>query len=101
MTLWHSQQASGVKIADAVVDLYTLMKLKKTTGPVRLAVFDFKGEYIDVDEIVTQDNINEKQMDCYKYFISLLTPDKCRYILYDCQYETKELGKDGLVFVMW
>lgn len=101
MTLWHSQQASGVKVSDEVVKLYNLMKIRKTDGPVRLAVFDFKGEFIEVDETHTQQNLNDKQMDCYDYFRSLMTPSKCRYILYDCQYATKDLCKDGLVFVMW
>lgn len=79
------------------------MKIAKNADQrVRLATFAFKGKCIDVEEVHTQKDLDEKNLDGFEYFMSLLTPGKCHYILYDCHFKTKESPtKEELVFVMW
>lgn len=98
-----TQQASGVKVADDVVNFFKDMKiLKNAEGRVRVATFDFINDCIDVGETTTQADLDAKNMDGFEYFMSLLSPGKCRYILYDCHFATKESStKEELVFVMW
>lgn len=101
--MWHSQQTSGVQIADNVVTFYNDMKISKNADQrVRLATFDFKGKCIDVDEVHTQGDLDKEKKDGFEYFKSLLSSVKCRYIVYDCHFATKEQStKEELVFVMW
>lgn len=86
-----------------MVEFYSEMKLAKNSDTrVRVATFDFKGKCIDVGEMTTQADLDAKQVDAFEYFMSLLSPEKCRYILYDCHFATKESStKEELVFVMW
>lgn len=79
------------------------MKIAKNADQrVRLATFAFKGKWIDVEEVHRQKDLDDKQLDGFEYFMTLLTPAKCHYILYDCHFATKESSnKEELVFVMW
>lgn len=96
------QQASGVTIADNVLKFYENMKLQKNADPVRLATLDFIESSIDVAEVYTQLKLDEANMDGYEFFKSLLSCERCRYILYDCHFNTKESNaKEELVFAMW
>lgn len=68
----------------------------------RVATFKFSEGAIDVGDKTTQADLDAKQMDGFEYFMSLLSPKECRYILYDCHFATKESStKEELVFVMW
>ncbi|KAK2922035.1 non-muscle cofilin 1-like [Channa argus] len=96
--------ASGVKVADEVKDLYNEMKVKKTDADqrerLRLVVFVIKGGYIVPGQIYREKDLEGK--DVYQFFLSLLDPKQCSYLLYDCHYSTKESAiKEDLVFVMW
>lgn len=86
-----------------MVDFFNDMKIAKNAeGRVRVAMFDFVKDCITVGEQTTQADLDAKQMDGFEYFMSLLSPEKCRYILYDCHFATKESStKEELVFVMW
>lgn len=78
------------------------MKIVKNADQrVRLATFAFKDKWIDVDEVHMQKDLDEKKLDGFEFFMSLLNPNKCHYILYDCHFTTKESSKEELVFVMW
>lgn len=101
-----SKQASGVQVADQVKEIYKNMKVVKSDADekerLRLVVFEIKGGYIEVEEgkIFRQKDLEEK--DVFKFFLSQLDPKQCRYMLYDCHFETKESSrKEELVFVMW
>lgn len=86
-----------------MVKFFNDMKIPKNEeARVRIATFVFKEEFIIVGETTTQAQLDEKKMDGFEYFKSLLSPGKCRYILYDCHFATKESStKEELVFVMW
>lgn len=86
-----------------MVTFFNEMKITKNAeARVRVATFDFKNEFIDVGDVITQADLDMKQMDGFEYFKSLLCPGECRYILYDCHFATKESStKEELVFVMW
>lgn len=100
-------QASGVKVTDAVKDLINEMKVVKNDADqnerVRLVIFkidDSEGAIV-VDKIYRQKDLADKD-DVFKFFISLLDSKVCRYLMYDCHFETKESSrKEELVAVMW
>lgn len=102
-----SYQASGVKVTDAVKDLINEMKVVKNDADqnerVRLVIFkidDSEGAIV-VDKIYRQKDLADKD-DVFKFFISLLDSKVCRYLMYDCHFETKESSrKEELVAVMW
>ncbi|XP_023281535.1 cofilin-2-like [Seriola lalandi dorsalis] len=99
-----SKMASGVKVADQVKDLYNEMKVVKNDADqmdrIRLVVFKIGNGLIDMEKIFRQKEMEDT--DVFKFFVGLLKPDECRYMLYDCHFETKEsLKKEELVFVMW
>lgn len=58
--------------------------------------------FIDVEEgkIFREKDLEDKD-DVYAFFLSLMKPEECCYLLYDCHYETVESPKEELVFVMW
>ncbi|XP_035519970.1 non-muscle cofilin 1-like [Morone saxatilis] len=96
--------ASGVKVADRVKGLYNDMKLVKNDADqnerIRIVVFGFIDDNIDVEEKYLEKDLEGK--DVFKFYQSLLEPKKCRYILYDCHFETKEASvKEELVFALW
>lgn len=86
-----------------MVTFFNDMKISKNADQrVRLATFAFKGKSIDVDQVHKQIDLDKKLLDGFQYFLSLLTPGRCHYILYDCHFATKESSnKEELVFVMW
>ncbi|XP_044069239.1 non-muscle cofilin 1-like [Siniperca chuatsi] len=97
--------ASGVKVADGVKDIYNAMKVVKTdadqTERMRLVVLHISGTSIDVEKIFREKDLEDVD-DVYKFFLGLLDVKHCRYILYDCHFETKESSKkEELVFFMW
>lgn len=98
------KQASGVKVADQVKEIYNAMKLVKTEDNqmerMRLVIFHIDGSCIDVEKIFREKDL-EKEDDVYKFVLSQLKADECRYILYDCHFETKESKKEELVFFLW
>jgi len=99
--------ASGVLVADRVKDIYKEMKVVKNDADqrerLRLVVFEINGRYIDVEEgKIFREKDLEDVDDIFKFFLSHLDPKMCRYMLYDCHFETKESSKkEELVFVMW
>lgn len=95
-----SKQSSGVKVADKVKDLYSEMKLAKDDAErMRFVIFGFVNACIDVEDSYQNKHLEGK--DPFLFFKDLLVADKCRYILYDCHYETVESVKKELVLVMW
>lgn len=99
MTL-HSQQASGVKLADEAALFLQEMKLKQ--NDVRLATFKINGSFIVLDQYFTQADLEKEGKDVFEVFKSKLTPKQCRYIVYDCHFGTKESStKEELTFVTW
>lgn len=102
-----SKQASGAAVADSVKDLYNEMKVVKNDADqserIRLVVFHISDNFIDVeDNKIYREKDLEGVDDVYKFFIGLLKDKQCRYMLYDCHFETKESSrKEELVFVMW
>ena len=96
--------ASGVKVADGVKELFSQMKVVKNDADqmerIRLVVLSICGEFIDVEKIYREKDLKDK--DVFKVYMSELKPKTCRYILYDCHFETKESSKkEELVFVLW
>lgn len=68
----------------------------------RLVIMEISGGYIDVEEGKIFREKDLENMDVFKVFLSHLDPKQCRYMLYDCHFETKESSKkEELVFVMW
>ncbi|GAA6213966.1 cofilin-1-like [Lates japonicus] len=98
---------SGAAVADSVKDLYNEMKVVKNDADqnerIRLVVFHISNNFIDVEEgKIFREKDLEGVDDVYKFFIGLLKDKQCRYMLYDCHFETKESSrKEELVFVMW
>lgn len=79
-----------------------MKKANNTDERVRLATFSFQEDGIDVENTYTQKELDDKNMDGFDFFMTMLTAAKCQYILYDCHFSTKESSnKEELVFVMW
>lgn len=98
------KQASGVQVADRVKDLYNDMKVVKSDASeeerMRVVIFGFSNNYIDVVETYSQKDLAGQ--DVFVFFKGLLDETKCKYILYDCHFETKESSKkEELVFTLW
>lgn len=95
-----SKQSSGAKVADRVKDLYNEMKLAKNDpGRLRFVTLGFCDNCIDVTASTQDKDLEGK--DPFVFFMDLLVPDECRYILYDCHYETVDSVKKEIVSVMW
>ncbi|XP_037541015.1 non-muscle cofilin 1-like [Nematolebias whitei] len=97
--------ASGVKVSEEVKDIINQMKVVKndadTNERLRLVTFEIAEGFITIDKTFRQKDFAADQ-DVFMFFLSLLDVKLCRYLLYDCHYETKETGKkEELVFVMW
>ncbi|XP_041866338.1 cofilin-2-like [Melanotaenia boesemani] len=97
--------ASGVTVADEVKDIISDMKVVKTDANqmerIRLVVLEIKEGSIIIEKIYREKDLTEVD-DVFKFFLGLLDPNTCRYMLYDCHFETKESSKkEELVFVMW
>ncbi|XP_061600733.1 cofilin-2-like [Cololabis saira] len=97
--------ASGVKVCDEVKDIVNEMKVVKSDADsnerIRLVVFVIDDGKIKIEKIHREKDLADVE-DVYKFFLSLLNPETCRYMLYDCHFETKESSrKEELVFVMW
>lgn len=85
-------------------ELFSQMKVVKNDADqmerIRLVVLSICGEFIDVEKIYREKDLKDK--DVFKVYMSELKPKTCRYILYDCHFETKESSKkEELVFVLW
>ncbi|KAM4600155.1 cofilin-2-like [Fundulus diaphanus] len=96
--------ASGVQVDDQVKDIINDMKVVKSDANaserIRLVVLEIKDGYIKVEHIYKEKDLTGE--DVFKFFINLMDKEKCRYLLYDCHFETKESSKkEELVFVMW
>ncbi|KAI3363081.1 hypothetical protein L3Q82_011740 [Scortum barcoo] len=97
-------ESSGIGVTDEVKDLFVQMKVVKHDGDqndrIRLVVFHIKDKFIEVETILREKDLEGK--DVFKCFQGLLVSDQCRYILYDCHFESKESSKkEELVFVLW
>lgn len=98
-------QTSGVKVADEVKDLYNEMKLVKNEDDenerLRVAIFEIENGFIKIANAIRQKDLSNVE-DVFKHTMNLLDNKVCRYMLYDCHYETKEaIKKEELVFMMW
>ncbi|XP_042358080.1 non-muscle cofilin 1-like [Plectropomus leopardus] len=98
--------ASGVKVHDCVKDLFQKMKVRTgdTCEEDRLRFVTFlideaKGEIVPDLKILQKDLCGVD--DHFKHFKNQLDDKQCRYVLYDCHYETTETVKEDLVFLMW
>ena len=102
-----SKQSSGIALSEEAKKLFNDMKVKKAGADaedrIRLATFaiDETEGLIMVQDIYKQKDV-EGVEDVYKLFQGLMKSEECRYILYDCHFETKESSnKEELVFLMW
>ncbi|XP_030603937.1 non-muscle cofilin 1-like [Archocentrus centrarchus] len=99
--------ASGVQVTDEVKDIINNMKVVKTDADlnerIRLVIFridDSEGAIV-VDKVYRQKDLADVP-DVFKFFVGLLDSKTCRYLMYDCHFETKESSKkEELVAVMW
>nr|XP_015799644.2 non-muscle cofilin 1-like [Nothobranchius furzeri] len=96
--------ASGVQVCDDVKDIIKDMKVVKTDADtndrIRLVLLEIKDGKIVIERTYRQKDLSDEP-DIFKFFLKQLENDKCRYLLYDCHFETKESKKEELVFVMW
>ncbi|KAG7230010.1 hypothetical protein INR49_009730 [Caranx melampygus] len=100
-----SKMTSGVKVADEVKDLYNEMKLVKNEDDenerLRVAIFEINDGFIKIERAIRQKDLSNVE-DVFKFTMNLLDNKVCRYMLYDCHFETKEaIKKEELVFMMW
>ncbi len=97
-------QSSGATVAEAVGTAYSDMKMLKSDQmeSVRLVIFGFVNENIDVVHKFCGKDLVEKNQDAFTVLMSFLKEEDCHYILYDCHYDTVEAtGKKDMVFVSW
>uniref|UniRef100_A0A1A8N189 Cofilin 1 (Non-muscle), like n=1 Tax=Nothobranchius pienaari TaxID=704102 RepID=A0A1A8N189_9TELE len=96
--------ASGVQVCDDVKDIVTNMKVVKTDADandrIRLVLLEIKDGKIVIERTYRQKDLSDEP-DVFKFFLKQLENNRCRYLLYDCHFETKESKKEELVFVMW
>ncbi|KAF7219847.1 non-muscle cofilin 1-like [Nothobranchius furzeri] len=96
--------ASGVQVCDDVKDIIKDMKVVKTDADtndrIRLVLLEIKDGKIVIERTYRQKDLSDEP-DIFKFFLKQLENNKCRYLLYDCHFETKESKKEELVFVMW
>ncbi|XP_030011343.1 non-muscle cofilin 1-like [Sphaeramia orbicularis] len=96
--------SSGVAVSDEVKDLFNEMKVQKSGDDqrerLRIVTFVIDGDFVQAEEKYRQKDVEDKD-DIYKFFLSVLKEKSCRYVLYDCHFETKESKKEELVFGMW
>ncbi|XP_031735298.1 non-muscle cofilin 1-like [Anarrhichthys ocellatus] len=99
--------SSGVKVCDEVKTIFNKMKVVKTEDAeedrirlVTCVIDEEKGE-IKVETCLQQKS-EECKDDVFKSLQNLMPKDHCRYILYDCHFETEECcKKEELVFMLW
>ncbi|XP_017268249.1 non-muscle cofilin 1-like [Kryptolebias marmoratus] len=97
--------ASGVKVSDKVKDIINEMKVVKSDSDsnerIRLVIFHIDSGLIEIEKIYREKDFSSTD-DVFKFFVSQMKTKTCRYLLYDCHFETKEASKkEELVFVMW
>uniref|UniRef100_A0A1A8FXE4 Cofilin 1 (Non-muscle), like n=1 Tax=Nothobranchius korthausae TaxID=1143690 RepID=A0A1A8FXE4_9TELE len=96
--------ASGVQVCDKVKDIILDMKVVKTDANandrIRLVLLEIKDGKIVIERTYRQKDLSDEP-DIFKFFLKQLDSKICRYLLYDCHYETKDSKKEELVFVMW
>ncbi|KAA8583966.1 non-muscle cofilin 1-like [Etheostoma spectabile] len=94
---------SGVKVADEVKDIYNLMKVVKTDADekerIRLVILKIDGD-IQVEKLYRAKDLDGID-DFFKFVMSLLPENECRYYLYDCHFVNQESKKEELVFMTW
>lgn len=98
------QQASGVKVCDEVKDVFNEMKVVKADSDpkerIRFVLMEIADGYIKIAKIYREKDVEGE--DVYLFFVKLLKPKVCGYLLYDCHFTTTESGiKQELVFIMW
>ncbi|XP_056291625.1 non-muscle cofilin 1-like [Pseudoliparis swirei] len=97
--------SSGIQVADEVKEIFNKMKVVKSDTAdkdrIRLVTFTIAGNIV-VEKCFLQSDL-EDDCDVFKFLqTTLLTKTECRYILYDCHFETKESSrKEELVYMMW
>lgn len=83
------------------------MRIPRGEDRLRIIEFGFKDvkgkDQIDVKQEISQSQLDLAKTDAFSYMKdTILLKDKCAYVLYDWQYDTKETGlKKELVFIMW
>lgn len=97
-------KSSGITVADEVKALFNKMKVVKHEDDqkerIRMLVCQINDKFIEVEKVYREKEMEGK--DVFKVFQELLVSEKCRYILYDCHFESKESSKkEELVFVLW
>ncbi|KAK9541742.1 hypothetical protein VZT92_001763 [Zoarces viviparus] len=98
--------SSGVKVCDEVKNIFNKMKVVKNDDAeedrIRLVtcVIDVENGEIKVEKCLQQKS-DECKDDAFKCLQNLMPKDHCRYILYDCHFETEDCKKEELVFLLW
>ncbi|KAM3605744.1 uncharacterized protein V6R79_003902 [Siganus canaliculatus] len=96
--------ASGAKVTPKAMEVCQNIKVVKCeTDPldrIRLLRFGFNEEgNIDVMECYKEKDLGEK--DAFLILQKMTAETECCYLLYDCNYETKETKKNELIFMFW
>lgn len=85
-------------------DYFNEMKVVKSDADqmerLRIVVFWINDKFIEVEKAFREKDLQGQ--DTFKVFQSQLVSKTCRYLLYDCHFESKESSKkEELVFVLW
>ncbi|KAJ0005045.1 hypothetical protein NQD34_011259 [Periophthalmus magnuspinnatus] len=98
--------ASGVKVADGVKEMLLSMKLNRSSDDanerirvVELGLNDANTE-IEVKQVIMEKDVKTLG-NVFKFVQCLMGEKECRYIVYDCHYETPQTKKEDLIFIMW
>uniref|UniRef100_G3NLQ5 Cofilin 1 (non-muscle), like n=3 Tax=Gasterosteus aculeatus TaxID=69293 RepID=G3NLQ5_GASAC len=105
LTTGKLDMTSGVKVCDDVKNIITKMKVVKSDDAeedrIRLLILVIDTGEIKIEKCLLQKDV-EGEADVFKLVVSLMKPEKCCYLLYDCHFETKESSrKEELVFMLW
>lgn len=93
-------------MAEQVIHIFDKMRLTKADNNPRdrprIVVLHHCGGDIDVEpgKIFRQKDL-EAVDDVFMFLMNMLNVKECRYILYDCHFETHETPKTELTLIYW
>lgn len=95
--------SSGIKVADHVKEIIDDMRVNRSKDDalkrIRIVTLDICEEIVVKDIFKEEDLVDKGNV--YEFLQNLMKCDDCKYIVYDCHYETKVSKKEDLVFIMW
>ncbi|KAM3863036.1 calpain-2 catalytic subunit-like [Diretmus argenteus] len=103
----NMMEASGVKVADEVNDIYKKIQLHHNNDDakdrlkfVKFLIKEEEGLIVVDKNCMIKVRDVEGEEDIYKKLISYLPDKSCCYAIYDCYYTTEDSPKDTLVFIL-